>query len=150
VREVSAGVPLFLKLSPDLDPALFDELVAAALEWRLAGLVLTNTTTQRDGLAGAGSVEGGLSGAPLRERSTAWVRRAFGGCAGKLVLIGVGGIFSGEDALEKIRAGASLVQLYTGYIYGGPLLPARINRVLDQACRERACNLDRLIGEEDR
>lgn len=150
VREVSGGVPLFLKLSPDLEPAGFDELVAAALEWRLAGLVLTNTTTQKQGVSGATALEGGLSGAPLRERSTAWVRRAFGVSAGKLVLIGVGGIFSGEDALEKIRAGATLVQVYTGYVYGGPLLPARINRALDEACRERACNLDRLIGEEHR
>jgi dihydroorotate dehydrogenase len=150
VREAAGVLPIFLKLSPDLEPAPFDELVAAALEWRLAGLVLTNTTTQKNGVPGAASVEGGLSGAPLRERSTQWIRRAFGVSGGKLVLIGAGGIFSGEDALEKIRAGASLVQLYTGYVFGGPLLPARINRVLDQACLERGCKLERWIGDEHR
>jgi len=150
VRAASGALPLLLKLSPDLEPATFDELVAAALEWRLAGLVLTNTTTEKGGVRGAQSVEGGLSGAPLRERSTEWIRRAYAAGAGRLVLIGSGGVFDGDDALEKIRAGASLVQLYTGYIYGGPLLPARINRALDRACRERACDLGRLVGEEHR
>ena len=114
-----------------------------------AGIIATNTTVSRDGLKtdttqfGAG----GLSGAPLRERSTEVIRRIYKLTKGKLPIIGVGGIFTGEDAFEKIAAGASLVQTYTGFVYGGPNFPSRVNDGLAKALRERGFStLDEAVG----
>jgi dihydroorotate dehydrogenase len=140
--------PLLVKLAPDLDDAEFDALLAFALEAPLDGLILCNTTLRKQGVPGAEREEGGLSGAPLRARSTELVRRAYRATRGRLPLIGVGGIFSGADALEKIRAGASLVQVYTGYVFAGPGLPRRINRHLDRVCRSEGVSLRDLVGSE--
>jgi dihydroorotate dehydrogenase len=132
---VRAGVPLLLKIAPDLADAGIDAAVDVALEARCDGLICTNTTISREGLATpAARVQalgnGGLSGAPLRARSTAALARAARRLAGRAPIIGVGGIDSPAAAWEKICHGASLVQVYTGFIYSGPGLAKAINRGL--------------------
>jgi dihydroorotate dehydrogenase len=140
--------PLFLKLAPDLLPGELEEAVEVAMAAGVSGLILTNTTLRKDAVPAAQDVEGGLSGAPLRRLSTEWVRRAYRASRGRLPIIGVGGVFSGEDALEKIRAGASLVQIYTGYVYRGPTLPREINRFLDERLQRDGARLADWIGSE--
>jgi len=117
-----------VKLAPDLpDPAL-DEAVEVAVAAGAAGVVATNTTLDRSAVAGhpRAAEAGGLSGAPLEARATEVVRRVSLRARGRLAGVGVGGVFGPEDAYRKIRAGASLVQLYTGFVYGGPASPRRI------------------------
>ncbi|MDP1028488.1 quinone-dependent dihydroorotate dehydrogenase [Sphingomonas sp. KR1UV-12] len=123
--------PLFLKVAPDLEPANIDEIARAAIEHGVAAIIIGNTTVTRPNLSSARAAEtGGLSGAPLaplaRQRLGDF-RRATGGA---LPLVAAGGIGSGAEAYARIRAGASLVQLYTALVYEGPGLPARINRDL--------------------
>ncbi len=119
--------PLFLKLAPDLEPALLDDLVDLAAGRGLAGLALTNTLrTERPGLLATPAF--GLSGAPLRARAIAALERARARAGGRLALIGVGGIMTPRDALDRLAAGADLIQLYTGLIYEGPAL---LGRTLD-------------------
>ena len=124
--------PIFLKVAPDLDPADIDDIARAALDNRIDALIVNNTTISRPGLRSANAKEtGGLSGAPLaplaRQR-LADFRKATGAA---LPLISVGGVDSGAEAYARLRAGASLVQLYTALVYEGPGLPARILRELD-------------------
>lgn len=121
--------PLLVKIAPDLDDGQLRDIVDVALERGVDGLIATNTTTGRDGLPAslaATSQAGGLSGRPLAARSTAVVRRLRSLTEGRLPIIGVGGIFDGDDAFEKIEAGADLVQMYTGFVYGGPAAPRRV------------------------
>lgn len=139
-------VPLFVKLAPDLAEGQLEALVDAGRAAGMDGVILTNTTLDRRAVPEAADVEGGLSGAPLRQRSTELVRRCRQATGGELPIIGVGGIFSGADALEKILAGASLIQVYTGYVYRGPGLPRAINRYLDHAARARGVELRELVG----
>jgi dihydroorotate dehydrogenase len=127
--------PLLLKIAPDLTDTQLDDILLIARETQLSGLVATNTTIRRDGLQAAGSHvqslgAGGLSGRPLRQRATEVVRYLHQRSHGALPIIGVGGIHSPEDAQEKLAAGASLVQLYTGFVYEGPALVKRINQAL--------------------
>ncbi|MCS6909026.1 MAG: quinone-dependent dihydroorotate dehydrogenase [Anaerolineales bacterium] len=118
--------PLLVKLAPDLTEAELDDALAAATACGVDGLIATNTTLSRDGLpARARSLSGGLSGEPLRARSTAVVR--YLARRTDLPIIGVGGILCPDDALEKLDAGATLVQLYTGLVYSGPGLVHDIN-----------------------
>ncbi len=129
--------PILVKIAPDLDRGALETIVGIARDHAVAGLIVSNTTTSRDGLTSAGAAqEGGLSGAPLRERSTELIRRAHA-LAGSMPIIGVGGVFGGADAWAKILAGASLVQVYTGFVYEGSGLPRRINQdlclLMDQA-----------------
>jgi dihydroorotate dehydrogenase len=128
-------VPLLLKLAPDLHDDDLDDIADLALELGLQGLIATNTTIGRGGLSTpAAAVEalgnGGLSGAPLRERSLAVLRRLRSRVGSKLLLIAAGGIETADDAWERIEAGASLVQLYSAFVYDGPSLPSRIARGL--------------------
>ena len=127
--------PLLLKIAPDLSDAQLDDILEIARETRLSGLVATNTTIGRAGLqtnpaqvAALGA--GGLSGKPLRARATEVVRYLHRKSDGALPIIGAGGIHSAQDALEKLAAGASLVQLYTGFVYEGPVLVRKINEQL--------------------
>lgn len=147
-RGGALGRPLLVKLAPDFADREFDRLVLSMAGLGVDGLILTNTTVRREGLPAAQHVVGGLSGAPLRTRSTELVRRAYRLTAGGLPIIGVGGVASGPDALEKIRAGASLVQVYTGYVFEGPGLPRAINRHLDAECLRRGCTINELVGSE--
>ena len=120
--------PLFLKIAPDLDEPELDDIAAELLDKRIDGLIVSNTTLSRPGLSSlpnAGEA-GGLSGRPLFERSTIMLARMRKRLGAAFPIIGVGGVDSAETAIEKIRAGADLVQLYTGMIYAGPSLPGRI------------------------
>jgi dihydroorotate dehydrogenase len=123
------GKPLLVKLAPDLAPEALDEAVDVAVACGTAGIIATNTTIQRPGaVAGhprAGEA-GGLSGAPLAPLSLLALRRAHARAAGRIPIVGVGGIMDAADAYARIRAGASLVQVYTGFVYGGPALPRKI------------------------
>lgn len=130
--------PLLLKIAPDLTDSQLDDILEIARETKLSGLVATNTTISREGLRTAATQvaalgAGGLSGKPLRERATEVIRYLHRKSDGGLPIIGAGGIHSPADALEKLAAGASLIQLYTGFIYEGPALVSRINRSLAKA-----------------
>ncbi|EMR01525.1 quinone-dependent dihydroorotate dehydrogenase [Cesiribacter andamanensis] len=127
--------PILLKIAPDLNEAQLDDIVALAAETKLSGLIATNTTISREGLhTPSAQIEaigaGGLSGKPLARRSTEVIRYLHRQSGGTLPIIGVGGISTPEDALEKLAAGASLIQLYTGFIYEGPALVRRINEAI--------------------
>ena len=125
-------LPLFLKIAPDLTDAELADIAAVAREAGIDGIVATNTTLARDGLRSAHAAQaGGLSGKPLFRRSTQVLARLSRLTGGAMPLIGVGGIGSAEDAYAKIRAGASAVQLYTGLVYEGLSLGARIAEGLD-------------------
>jgi dihydroorotate dehydrogenase len=119
--------PLFVKIAPDLRLDELNDVVEAVQTCALDGIIATNTTTSREGLTTVCSESGGVSGRPLRQRSTEVIRHVYRSARGRIPIIGVGGIFSAEDAYEKICAGATLVQLYTGLIYRGPGLPHHIN-----------------------
>lgn len=125
-------IPVFLKIAPDLSPDELAEIAEVALAAGLSGIIATNTTLSRDGLHSPHKGEtGGLSGAPLFEKSTRVLARLSQLTEGKLPLIGVGGISTAEQAYQKIRAGASAVQLYTALVYGGLSLVPAIIRGLD-------------------
>jgi dihydroorotate dehydrogenase len=123
--------PLLVKLSPDLADEDLDAAVDALLASGVDGLIATNTTLSRAGaISPAATESGGLSGALLRERATAVLQRAHARAAGRLVVIGAGGVVTGADAVEKRHAGAALVQLYTGLVYRGPGLVAEVAQAL--------------------
>jgi dihydroorotate dehydrogenase len=134
-------VPLLVKIAPDLADADVDAVADLALELGLDGIIATNTTVSRDGLASpadevAAAGAGGLSGPPLRARSLAVLRRLHERAGDRLVLIAAGGIETPDDAWERLRAGATLVQAYTAFVYGGPLWPRQMHAGL--AARLRA------------
>ncbi|HET7571866.1 MAG TPA: quinone-dependent dihydroorotate dehydrogenase [Gaiellaceae bacterium] len=148
VRAAAPRTPLLVKIAPDLAGAAIDAVVDLALAEGLDGIVATNTTVERPGGVGADRPEGGLSGAPLRERSLAVLRRLHERAGGRLVLVSVGGVESGADLLERIRAGATLVQAYTGFVYGGPRWPRRVERELARLVRAAgAASVQQLVGK---
>ncbi|MGD1875734.1 MAG: quinone-dependent dihydroorotate dehydrogenase [Mastigocoleus sp.] len=133
--ENNTNKPVFVKISPDLELEAISEIIPLAQTYKLAGIIATNTTIQRDGLqtkiitkTGLSPQEeaGGISGAPVRDRSTEVIRFIYRQTQGKIPIIGVGGIFTAQDAWEKITAGASLIQVYTGWVYQGPLMVRQI------------------------
>ncbi|TXI82885.1 MAG: quinone-dependent dihydroorotate dehydrogenase [Flavobacteriales bacterium] len=129
--------PILLKIAPDLTPEQLDDIVAVVLESGIAGVIATNTTIAREGLRTPKSEvdaigAGGLSGAPVRQRSTEVVRYLRQRMPPPIVIIGVGGIDSAESALEKLDAGADLVQVFSGLVYEGPALLKRINEAFVQ------------------
>ena len=126
LASVAPGKPLFLKIAPDLTPDAVDEVVDVAQACGLAGLIATNTTIARPFEHPVAQEAGGLSGAPVREPSNAVIRRAYRRSGGALPIIGVGGVFTAQHVYEKLRAGASVVQVYTGCIYEGPGMAGRI------------------------
>jgi dihydroorotate dehydrogenase len=136
-RSLASPRPLLVKLAPDLADEALDEAVEVAVAAGAAGVVATNTTLDRAAVAGhpRATEAGGLSGAPLERRATEAVRRVYARARGRLAVVGVGGVFTAEDAYRKIRAGASLVQVYTGFVYGGPRTPARILAGLEALLR---------------
>lgn len=132
--EAKRATPLFLKVAPDLDHQAMDGIARAAIDGGVDALIVGNTTLARDGLRSAHAAEaGGLSGAPLASRAAARLRDFRQATGGALPLVAVGGIGSGVEAYARIRAGASLVQLYTALVYDGPGLPSRMLAELD-AC----------------
>jgi dihydroorotate dehydrogenase len=151
-------VPLLVKIAPDVTNSDLETIVGVAEGAGLAGIIATNTTTSRAGLKTpparvAACGDGGLSGAPLRSRSTEVIAALYRLTRGRMTIIGVGGVFTARDAWEKITAGASLVQLYTGFIYQGAGVARDINeglaeilgrkgfRALDDAVGSRAAEL---------
>jgi dihydroorotate dehydrogenase len=116
--------PLLIKIAPDLDEAQVAEVVTAVEKYRLAGIVATNTTIDKRGLSV--QEEGGASGRPLTSRSTEIIRMTHRLTGGRVPIIGVGGIFNADDARAKLAAGASLLQIYTGFVYEGPLVARSI------------------------
>jgi len=129
-------VPMFLKVAPDLEPGEVEAIVETVEANGLAGIIVANTTTSRPDLASRHRQEsGGLSGAPLKTLSTRKLLEFAAAGAGRLALIGAGGIASGEDAYARIRAGASAVQLYSALVYEGPGLVTRIKRELAECLR---------------
>jgi dihydroorotate dehydrogenase len=129
LRARAPGKGLVVKLAPDLTPEALDEAVDVAIAAGVAAIAATNTTLSRDGVEGhprAGEA-GGLSGAPLTNRAQEVVRRVALRAAGRVPVIGSGGVMSAEDAWARLRAGATLVQVYTGFIYAGPGFPSQLN-----------------------
>lgn len=147
-----AGPPVLVKLAPDLSDAQVEEAVGIALEAGAMGIIATNTTVSREGLSTPaprlGSLgPGGISGAPVAARARAVVARVHAASGGSVPIIGVGGISSAADAWAMITAGASLVQVYTGFVYEGPGLPRRINRgLLSLLRRDGIGSLDEIVG----
>ena len=130
------STPLFLKVAPDQEPAQIDEIARAAIDAGIDALIVGNTTVGRPPLSSPNAGEsGGLSGAPLAALAAQRLRDFRTATGGALPLIAVGGIDSGAEAYARIRAGASLAQLYTGLVYGGSALPGRIVRDLDMLMR---------------
>lgn len=124
--------PIFLKIAPDLSNNQLDEIIEIILETKIAGIVATNTTIDRSNLSGSPEElnkigSGGLSGRPLTKRSTEVIKYISEKSGKAFPIIGVGGIHSADDAVEKLNAGADLIQLYTGFIYEGPSLVKKIN-----------------------
>ncbi len=133
--EKAAPKPILLKIAPDLSNQQLDDIVSIVLETKIDGVIATNTTISRENLISTSTeIEeigaGGLSGAPLRQRSTEVIKYLHTKSGGAFPIIGVGGIHSAADALEKLAAGATLVQVYTGFIYEGPGLVKRINKAI--------------------
>jgi dihydroorotate dehydrogenase len=145
-------MPLLVKLSPDLNTSELEIIVDVVNRRGIDGIIATNTTISRDHLQSpsqdvADCGEGGLSGLPLKERSTQMIAALYKQTKGRIPIIGVGGVFTAEDAWEKITAGASLVQLYTGFIYEGPRVAQRINQgLVDIMTRHGFKNLDDAVG----
>lgn len=130
-RSAQSPKPILVKIAPDMEFAQADEIVGVALTEKISGIIATNATAfLRETLVSASTEPGGLSGKPLRALATSFVRHLYRAVGGKLPIIGVGGIFTVADAYEKIRAGASAVQIYTGFIYEGPAAVKRINQGL--------------------
>ncbi|MEV2274995.1 quinone-dependent dihydroorotate dehydrogenase [Nocardiopsis sp. NPDC049922] len=134
-------LPLLVKIAPDLADEDVDAVADLALAEGLDGIIATNTTISREGLSAApeeveAAGAGGLSGAPLKERSLEVLRRLRARVGDRVTLVAVGGVETAEDAWARIRAGATLVQGYTGLIYGGPLWPRRVHRGLARLVRE--------------
>ena len=144
--------PLLLKIAPDLTEFEIESIVGIATGLKIAGLIATNTTVSRAGLQTSPAEiakygQGGMSGAPLRDRSNEVIAVIHRLTRGEMPIIGVGGVFNAEDAWEKICAGASLIQLYTGFIYEGPGVARRINEGLAKILkREGFRSLDEAVG----
>ncbi len=151
-RQAAASlVPILVKIAPDLDDDAIAATVDAAVDAGIDGMIVTNTTVARDGLgdaARAGEV-GGLSGRPLFRRSTVVLAKVRRRAENRLALVGVGGIDSTDSAWSKIAAGADLVQLYTGMVYAGPRLPARIlTGLAERLDREGMASIADVVGTE--
>jgi dihydroorotate dehydrogenase len=141
VAENPQHKPILVKIAPDLELSAISEVVELAQSYKLAGIIATNTTISREGLqtkivkaTGKPITEeaGGISGVPVRDRSTQIIRYIWQQSSGKIPIIGVGGVFGAEDAWAKITAGASLIQVYTGWIYSGPAMVKEILLGLSQ------------------
>ena len=143
-----APPPIFLKVAPDLEPSDIDAIARITLDKKLGALIVSNTTLGRDGLRSRDKGEaGGLSGAPLFNLSTTRLAQMYQRVGDTLPLVGVGGVRDAETAWQKLEAGASLVQLYTGMIYAGPGLPASILRGLSKRLSaDDASSISEIVG----
>lgn len=148
--------PILLKIAPDLTDGQLEDIASIAIECSVNGIIATNTTISRDGLKSDQSQvaeigAGGLSGAPLRSRARYVVSLLYRLLDGKLPIIGVGGIFDGNDAWQMILSGASLLQIYTGFIYGGPAVVRDIDRfLLAQLQKHGLASIEMAVGGKDK
>jgi dihydroorotate dehydrogenase len=143
--------PLLVKFAPDLDDHQLENIAKVIMQSAVDGVILTNTTLERpDALPEEAKAQaGGLSGKPVGDKSTAIISKFYTLTGGKVPIIGVGGVSSGRDAYDKIRAGASLVQLYTGLIYEGPAIAHSINReLLDLLKADGLTNITEAVGRD--
>ncbi|QLE59003.1 quinone-dependent dihydroorotate dehydrogenase [Nostoc sp. TCL26-01] len=157
-KENNAHKPIFVKIAPDLEWEAIADIITLAKTYQLAGIIATNTTIRRDGLktqvieqtgTSPETEAGGISGAPVRDRSTEVIRFIWQQTQGQIPIIGVGGIFTAADAWEKITAGASLIQVYTGWIYEGPMMVRRILAGLAAKLEENGLNsITEAVGRE--
>ncbi len=144
--------PVLLKIAPDLDERQLESIADVARETGIDGLIATNTTTSREGLESPRSLieragEGGLSGRPLTSVSREVVSQLYQMTGGEIPIVGVGGIMNGEDAWQMILAGASLLHVYTGFVYGGPMFVKQVNRHIARRLREAGMErIDAAIG----
>jgi dihydroorotate dehydrogenase len=142
-----AAKPLLVKIAPDLSEGEIEAVVDISLKLNLSGIIATNTTIKRENLKTKIDESGGLSGKPLQDLSNEVIQKIYKYSKGKLPIVGVGGIFTAEDAFEKIASGAALIQAYTGFIYKGFGFARDINSGLSKILRERGFNsLDEAIG----
>ncbi|HZL72726.1 MAG TPA: quinone-dependent dihydroorotate dehydrogenase [Planctomycetota bacterium] len=140
MKSVNSKVPLLVKLSPDVTDRELDEALSGIRDGGGAGVVVSNTTT-------AGGRGGGLSGPPLRARALGLARKVFRRCGRSLSIIGVGGVGTVQDVVERMKAGASLVQLYTAFVYEGPALPGRLVRGLREYLdKEGVRRIEDIVG----
>jgi dihydroorotate dehydrogenase len=142
--------PVLLKIAPDLEIEALKEIVSTAVSLRIDGIIATNTTLSRQGLtAPAQNENGGLSGKPLREKSNEMIRHIYSVTQGSIPIIGSGGIFTGQHVIEKLKAGANLVQIYTGMIYQGPGIVKKINQeLIAQMEKEQISHFTEWIGQD--
>ena len=134
-KTFSIQKPILLKIAPDLNEIQLDEIIEIVAETNIEGIIASNTSINRSGLKASEEMlesigNGGLSGKPIKERSTHVIKYLADKSNKSFPIIGVGGIHSAEDALEKLNAGADLVQIYTGFIYEGPSLIKKINKAI--------------------
>lgn len=155
LAQVNPGLPLLVKISPDMSDEDVDAVAEMAVRLGLAGIIATNTTIDRTVLTATDPATlawfegGGVSGPPLKARSLAVLRRLRARVGGHVTLVSVGGIESADDVWERMLAGATLVQAYTGFIYGGPGWPREINRELARRVRRAgAASITELIGRD--
>ena len=146
MREVDASRPLFVKVSPDLTPSALDDVVDIVRTTGLTGVIATNTTTSRKSVDT--DEPGGLSGAPLRDRANEVLAHLYRACDKDTILIGVGGIMSGQDLVKKIQCGAHLCQTYSGWVYGGPAFVPSALRELRDHLRTEGTTLHQLRGSD--
>jgi dihydroorotate dehydrogenase len=145
-------VPVLVKVSPDMTPGDLLHAVDAAVEGGASGIVATNTTLARDGLRSNPALAaetGGLSGAPLREAANDACRRLFAHLGRRIPIIGVGGLFTADDVYQRMRAGASLVQIYTGLIYEGPaIIPLLVAGLAERLARDGFTSISEAVGTD--
>jgi len=150
-KDKKTNVPLLLKVSPDIDDSCISEIADEAKKNNISAIILTNTTSSnRDSLISSTKNEkGGLSGGPLKNISTNMIKKFFKHLKGEIPIIGVGGVNSGKSAYEKIIAGASLLQLYTGFVYKGPTIVKTIKKDLIQILKSEGIkNIKDAIGKD--
>lgn len=149
-RVSARSIPILVKIAPDLTNVEIESVIDVCISHKVDGVIATNTTISRDGLKTQGVDQfgaGGLSGKPLTARSNEVVSTIYRYSKGKLPIIGVGGIFSAEDAFAKIAAGASLLQAYTGFVYAGPTFASEVNRGLGEILKSRGfASVDEAVG----
>jgi dihydroorotate dehydrogenase len=142
-RQMSVRRPILLKIAPDLTQSQLDDIIDIVKQTEIQGVIATNTTINRSQLRTADAElesigAGGLSGSPLKNRATEVIRYLYQQSGGSFVIIGVGGVYTAADVIEKLEAGASLVQLYTGFVYEGPSAVKRINKELVKYFSQKA------------
>jgi len=150
-RSVHEPKPVLVKIAPDMEFSQVEDIIDVALSENISGIIATNATAfLRETLTSGSKEPGGLSGKPLRALATTFVRHLYRSVRTKLPIIGVGGIFTAEDAYEKITAGATAVQIYTGFIYEGPAAVKRINQGLLRLMeRDGYKSISEAVGREN-